>query len=383
MGKGRQLKQFGNYSYKHNNDGIRIEKVENCKTHKYILDGTNILKEIVEETCCNCTGYTNEYLYDLDGTVCGLKYNGTAYYFYKNLQGDVIAITDETGAVVARYSYDAWGKCKVESDTSGVGIANINPFRYRSYYYDAEIGMYYLQSRYYDPEVGRFINADEILYLGREKLPTFYNTFTYCENSPVLHVDSRGFASKKIYNGIVGFGIQIALNINLLCYQGVFGIEAIWFAFTGNKNFGNGLMPWCYCFGGISMGLNFNISAMLSKNFLSSPKQFLKGVGLGFSCSIGVTFFLIRAYNMESPADYLRDFQFSSITVWGITASRATGGKINTYGVGFTWEIGASAKKGISIGKLLFGVNVGWSYYKSIPVGKNAKELYNTVKNKV
>ena len=72
------------------------------------------------------------------------------------MQGDVIAITDETGAVKARYSYDAWGKCTISDDNSGVDIANINPFRYRSYYYDPEIRMYYLQSRYYDPEIGMY-----------------------------------------------------------------------------------------------------------------------------------------------------------------------------------------------------------------------------------
>ncbi|MGN1195544.1 MAG: RHS repeat-associated core domain-containing protein [Acutalibacteraceae bacterium] len=38
--------------------------------------------------------------------------------------------------------------------------ANVNPFRYRSYYYDVETGFYYLQSRYYDPVTGRFVNAD-------------------------------------------------------------------------------------------------------------------------------------------------------------------------------------------------------------------------------
>ena len=59
-------------------------------------------------------------MYDLDGTVCEIKHNGTAYYFYKNLQGDVIAITDDTGAIVARYTYDAWGKCTIISDTSDV-----------------------------------------------------------------------------------------------------------------------------------------------------------------------------------------------------------------------------------------------------------------------
>ena len=42
----------------------------------------------------------------------------------------------------------------------GNNIANVNPYRYRGYYYDIETGLYYLQSRYYDPETGRFINAD-------------------------------------------------------------------------------------------------------------------------------------------------------------------------------------------------------------------------------
>ncbi len=39
-------------------------------------------------------------------------------------------------------------------------MADINPFRYRGYYYDAETGFYYLQTRYYDPSVRMFINAD-------------------------------------------------------------------------------------------------------------------------------------------------------------------------------------------------------------------------------
>ena len=36
----------------------------------------------------------------------------------------------------------------------------INPLRYRGYYYDSESGLYYLQSRYYDPITCRFISAD-------------------------------------------------------------------------------------------------------------------------------------------------------------------------------------------------------------------------------
>ena len=210
--KGRQLKQYGANAYKYNNDGIRIRKQTSTEIHEYILDGTNIVKEIVTDTA-NCPKYVNEYLYDLDGTVCGLKYNGTAYYFYKNLQGDVIAITNDTGAVVARYTYDAWGKVLSVKDANGIDIsetavhiANINPFRYRSYYYDTETKLYYLQSRYYNPEVGRFINADSIESGSLTVEMLFNNLFLYCENDVVNNKDENGNVSwKKVTSFLEGF----------------------------------------------------------------------------------------------------------------------------------------------------------------------------------
>ena len=87
------------------------------------------------------------------------------------------------------YTYDAWGACTTATDTSGVSIATVNPFHYRSYYYDAETGWYYLQSWYYDPEVGRFLNADEAVFLGTNNRILSYNLFSYCKNGPVLCAD--------------------------------------------------------------------------------------------------------------------------------------------------------------------------------------------------
>ena len=130
------------------------------------------------------------YLYDNEEEICGLRYNGTPYYFYKNLQGDIIAITDENGTVQARYTYHAWGVCRIVSDETAAGIAEINPFRYRSYYYDAETGWYYLQSRYYDPEVGRFLNADEEEN-AIDDMPD-HNAFAYTQNNPIMRTDSLG-----------------------------------------------------------------------------------------------------------------------------------------------------------------------------------------------
>ena len=68
----------------------------------------------------------------------------------------------------------------------------MNPFRYRGYYYDEDLGLYYLNSRYYNPSVGRFINADTTDILGIQG--DFYdkNLFAYCDNHPVVRKDSNG-----------------------------------------------------------------------------------------------------------------------------------------------------------------------------------------------
>ena len=197
--KGRQLKSFDGNTYTYNANGIRTSKTINGVKHEYTLDGTKILRE-----CWNYDETTKKYrdilipLYDNEDSVCGILYNNVPYYFIKNLQGDVIAIVDKDAHTVARYSYDAWGVCTVILDS--VGIANINPFRYRGYYYDEEIELYYLQSRYYDATIGTFINADESVfgtYLA-ERIVS-HNLFAYADNGPVINIDGNGFYSLAAY----------------------------------------------------------------------------------------------------------------------------------------------------------------------------------------
>ena len=109
----------------------------------------------------------------------------------------MVGIIDNGGSVVAKYSYDAWGN--ILGVTNGVGepitetdhIANINPIRYRGYYYDSETGFYYLQSRYYDPVTQRFLNADAVV-AGVSASINGYNLFAYCFNNPVNLDDSEG-----------------------------------------------------------------------------------------------------------------------------------------------------------------------------------------------
>ena len=57
---------------------------------------------------------------------------GETYYFVKNLQGDVISITTDTGSEIVQYSYDAWGVCRIKAAPAWEAVAEANVFRYRS-----------------------------------------------------------------------------------------------------------------------------------------------------------------------------------------------------------------------------------------------------------
>ncbi len=125
-------------------------------------------------------------------------------------QGDITRIEDVNGNVLATYEYDAWGKLISSSGS----LAEVNPLRYRGYYYDTETGFYYL--RHYDSVVFRFINADSYASTGTGLLS--YNMFAYCGNNPVNNSYPSGTAflvgEGVPFGGIGGVlaGIQIGVD---------------------------------------------------------------------------------------------------------------------------------------------------------------------------
>ena len=100
-----------------------------------------------------------DFLYDESGVPYSFVYNGTQYYYLKNLQGDVTGIVNRNKELLVEYNYDAWGNILSITGSMASTIGDINPIRYRSYYYDTDTGFYYLQSRYYDPVIKRFITG--------------------------------------------------------------------------------------------------------------------------------------------------------------------------------------------------------------------------------
>ena len=155
-----------------------------------------------------------EFLYDHTG-VFAVKHNNTTYFYRKDAQANIVALLDNTGAVVVKYKYDAWGKCIIDASTTNTELANINPFRYRSYYYDVETGLYFLKTRYYDPEVGRFITIDDISYLDPESINGL-NLYAYCLNNPIRYSDPNGHsATLAIILGIVALAGLITTCIGV------------------------------------------------------------------------------------------------------------------------------------------------------------------------
>ena len=169
-----------NISYTYDMAGVRSSKT--VGSTKY--DFTTLSGLVIRQTG---GGKTIDFVYDENNQPLAMKYNNTLYYYVLNAQGDVVRIVNSSRSVVASYTYDPWGKIISSSGT----LANVNPLRYRGYYYDSETGFYYLQSRYYDPEIGRFINADSYASTDATGLLST-NMFAYCENDPVNRSDPSG-----------------------------------------------------------------------------------------------------------------------------------------------------------------------------------------------
>ena len=124
---------------------------------------------------------------------------------------------NNAGNVVVEYTYDAWGNPLTVTGSAASTLGAANPLRYRGYIYDEETGLYYVISRYYDPEIGRFINADDIDYLGADGSPLSYNLFAYCMNNPVNRFDVNGNWSlpnwAKVAIGAVATVAAVAVTV--------------------------------------------------------------------------------------------------------------------------------------------------------------------------
>ena len=233
---GKRLTGYGSTTYAYDGQGRRISKSN--ITFTYDSNG-NLLKQ--------SNGL--EFIYDNSGVI-GVKYSDNTYFYRRDAQGNIIALLDNNGSAVVKYVYDAWGNHVVYNsagaqNSDATFIGNVNPFRYRGYYYDIETGLYYLQTRYYDPVVCRFISRDSIEYADPETINGI-NLYAYCGNNPVMHSDPYG--TTEWWQWLL-FGIGVAV---LVVAGGVLAVASLG---VGTAAFGATFLG--------SMALNASVGALI------------------------------------------------------------------------------------------------------------------------
>jgi RHS repeat-associated protein len=108
------------------------------------------------------------------------------YYYHNDHRGTPQVLTDSSGAVVWRATYDPFGQATVTVNTI------TNNLRDAGQYFDSETGLHYNWFRYYDPKVGRYISSDPIGLKGG------LNTYLYARANPLRYTDPLGLASLQL-----------------------------------------------------------------------------------------------------------------------------------------------------------------------------------------
>ena len=106
----------------------------------------------------------------------------STYCVHSDALGSVRAITDDTGAVVAHYEYDAFGNLLPSSSDLSPSF----PYRYvgsLGVRWDETLGMYYCRQRWYDATLQRWISRDPLGSINR---------YVCCGNQPTAYVDPMG-----------------------------------------------------------------------------------------------------------------------------------------------------------------------------------------------
>ncbi len=211
----------------------RVRKTTPSATHTYFYDDWNLVKETVQRSNGSTVQRTYVWGKDLSGTLQGaggvggllaVIHDNIPYFPCYDNNGNITRYLDASGATVAAYTYDAFGRT-----ISATGpLADTFPHRFSTKYFDPETYLYYYGYRYYSPTLMRWLNRDPIEEKGG------LNLYAFCDNNAVLKLDAIGLkcmieSGPKLLPNEVWHLVHLSFESDR--HDGVLllrGIEAIW-----------------------------------------------------------------------------------------------------------------------------------------------------------
>lgn len=158
--------------------------------------GTMIYIGKLYEHITSGTSVTQKYYLYAGNVIVGVytvNSNGTSStrYFHTDHLGSIDTITDESGNVVQRLSYDAFGKRRNTDWTDATTtISSLTTRGFTHHEMDDEVGLINMNAREYDPVLGRFITPDTIVQTPFSSQGL--NRYSYANNNPLSYWDPTG-----------------------------------------------------------------------------------------------------------------------------------------------------------------------------------------------
>jgi RHS repeat-associated protein len=124
--------------------------------------------------------------------------NKNNFYLHRDYLGSIVAITNNSGVIVEKRHFDAWGNVMKVQDGAGNNLTKLTFFDrgYTGHEHLQSVGLIHMNGRLYDPKLHRFLQPDN--YVQEPYNTQNYNRYGYVLNNPLKFNDPSGEAYSAV-----------------------------------------------------------------------------------------------------------------------------------------------------------------------------------------
>jgi len=193
--------------------GLGLKETRTYRKH-YSFEGSMEIKENTQTgaiefvTYVDGDGYSAPAVYKKTYSSVGAVQEQTLY-LHRDYQGSILAITSETGAVLEKRQFDAWGAIVKVQDGAGNALNGLTILDrgYTGHEHLQSVGLIHMNGRLYDPKLHRFLQPDN--YVQDPENTQNYNRYGYVLNNPLKYTDPTGEFKINFNDIIAGVAIVV------------------------------------------------------------------------------------------------------------------------------------------------------------------------------